>query len=582
MFRLFTRFSPVQRQLSQTVQNLKFSTYPRTQFRHSEILRAGNAKKSPGAILKELGKAKTGKHVTKTEFFDTSLSPDVAKNTLGNVAKAIKSRQAAGTNYFDMSLPKGISAPEKGSVQRAQLESRIIKELKRITEVNKTNGSTKVGFFDKSVSEEVVTPKPKAEKKPKAQQKPTVSKKLEKSTDKDVKKTELLDMSLSTETAAAPKKSGKKSNKDKQALPQEAAEESVGKNKEPVCVKAKNNKAFPSRDRTPRPSDLAKVNLEPLFGTTQDIDTPDIDTPDLGTPDLSIISAQTSTPAEFAIIPKKKKKSKKAGRIPKDHFHDRLRQILLYYYSRLQTSTLPASLEVKQFLATTPFSTAYRLIAAAVLPATKCLINTGSTGHITNYGKLQKDCLVPNQGCYMNVITQPNGSFGVYIGGASSLSGKCRSVKRALRGRPTDPPFAETRSCGGAGVGRRVAQHLAEIEKKSVRTAHYRCIQEKGSRYDFRLLAAFQEPVDTGAVWVLESFLVLELGTMPAKGGLGLARYKGLNRRDPLTTSVTLSSKVVTAGVGKTKVELPAVQTAIDAVILSSVTEGGEGARTCV
>lgn len=37
-------------------------------------------------------------------------------------------------------------------------------------------------------------------------------------------------MSLSTETAAAPKKSGKKSNKDKQALPQEAAEESVGKN----------------------------------------------------------------------------------------------------------------------------------------------------------------------------------------------------------------------------------------------------------------------------------------------------------------------------------------------------------------
>lgn len=182
----------------------------------------------------------------------------------------------------------------------------------------------------------------------------------------------------------------------------------------------------------------------------------------------------------------------------------------------------------------------------------------------------------------MNVITQPNDSFSVYIGGASSLSGKCRSVKRALRGRPTDPPFTETRNCGGAGVGRRVAQHLAEIEKKSVATAHYRCIQEEGSRYDFRLLAAFQEPVDAGAVWVLESFLVLELGTMPTKGGLGLARYKGLNRRDPLTTSVTSSSKVVPAEVGKTKVKLPAEKTAIDVAILSSVPEGRKGARTCV
>jgi hypothetical protein len=182
----------------------------------------------------------------------------------------------------------------------------------------------------------------------------------------------------------------------------------------------------------------------------------------------------------------------------------------------------------------------------------------------------------------MNVVTQPNGSFGVYIGGASSLSGKCRAVKRALRGRPTDPPFAETRACGGAGVGRRVAQHLAEIEKKSVATAHYRCIQEEGSRYDFRLLAAFQEPVDTGAVWVLESFLVLELGTMPAKGGSGLVRYKGLNRRDPLITSVTPSSKVVPGAVEKTEVELSAEQTAIDVAILSSLPEGGEGARTCV
>ncbi|KAI5837115.1 hypothetical protein DFP73DRAFT_569466 [Morchella snyderi] len=577
MFRVFARSSPVQRQL---VQNVKFSTYPRAQFRYSELLRAGNAKKSPGAILKELGKAKTSKDVAKIEFFDTSLSPDVAKSKLRNGGKATKAHQDAGTNYFDMSLPKGISAPEKGSVQRAQLESRIIKELRKIVQANKADDAAKVGFFDKSISQEVRTPGPKAEEKPKARKKSkaehehNVSKKLEKSTDKCVKK-ELLDLSLSTVTvtAAAPKKSGKKSNKDKQGLPQEVLEESVGKNKEPVGEKTKNDNAF-GGDQTPSPGDLAKVtcNLGPLSNTTLDICIPDI-----STPGLSVISAQTSTPAESAAIPtKKKKKSKKTGRIPNDYFHTRLRQILLYYYSRLQTSTLPASSQVKQFLTTTPFSTAYRLIAAAVLPATKCLINTG---HITNYTRLQKDCLVPNQGCYMNVITQPNGSFGVYIGGASSLSGKCRLVKRGLRGSPTDPSSTETRSCGGAGVGRRVAQHLAQIEKKSLKTAHYKCIQEKGSRYDFRLMAAFQEPVDTGAVWVLESFLVLELGTMPVEGGSGLARYKGLNRRDPLTTSVSTSLKMAPGEVGKSKVELPAEQTAIDIATLSSLPEGGRGAR---
>lgn len=150
----------------------------------------------------------------------------------------------------------------------------------------------------------------------------------------------------------------------------------------------------------------------------------------------------------------------------------------------------------------------------------------------------------------MNIITTPQMGFGVYIGGAGSLSGSSAAMTRPLRGTLSDEPYAEKKPGIPGGVGRRVLQHLSDRVRRSLKnesSAHYRFMEGNGNRYDFRLLAVFEEEVKVGAVWLLEAFFVLEFGTLrnpkAERNSWTSPTYAGLNRASPLITNGGTSAR---------------------------------------
>lgn len=198
---------------------------------------------------------------------------------------------------------------------------------------------------------------------------------------------------------------------------------------------------------------------------------------------------------------------------------------------------------MKEFLATTHFDEAFQTLSQAVLPKTKEMLrNVGKVGITASFPRLRQDCWVNKQGCYANKITTPNNDFGLYIGGAASLRPGARPIIRPLRGDISTAPYAVSKPGPSAGVGRRVNQHLYDsIRLKNKSSAHYKFMEAVGNRYDFRLLAAFEKEVEFGAVWLLEAFFALELGTIK---GQKLERdgtiFTGLNKVSPLVTNCQL------------------------------------------
>lgn len=204
------------------------------------------------------------------------------------------------------------------------------------------------------------------------------------------------------------------------------------------------------------------------------------------------------------------------------------------------SGALPASATVKEFLATTHFDDAFRLLSQAVLPETKEMIREGRiVGLAASFPGLRQDCWVNKQGCYINKVTTPNREFGLYVGGSASLAPKPYPITRSLRGTLTSMPYAVSRPGVPSGVGRRIAQHLNDSNRvKHKSNAHYKFMEESGNRYDFRLLSVFEEQVEIGAVWLLEAFFVLELGTIKhPKLETISSIYTGLNRASPLVTT---------------------------------------------
>lgn len=152
---------------------------------------------------------------------------------------------------------------------------------------------------------------------------------------------------------------------------------------------------------------------------------------------------------------------------------------------------------------------------------------------------LRQNCWVSKQGCYINKVTTPKKEFGLYVGGSASLAPNPSPITRPLRGELTSMPYAVRLPGIPCGVGRRIAQHLDDgIRLRYRSSAHYKFMEESGNRYDFRLLSVFEEKVEIGAVWLLEAFFALELGTIEhPKSETTRSIYTGLNRASPLLTN---------------------------------------------
>lgn len=223
-----------------------------------------------------------------------------------------------------------------------------------------------------------------------------------------------------------------------------------------------------------------------------------------------------------------------------DHFSSRLHQTLCYFYAGVLSDTLPASAAVKEFLAKTNFDDAFRLLSKAVLPETKEMIREGRiVGLAASFLGLRQDCWVSKQGCYINKVTTPKKEFGLYVGGSASVAPNPSPITRPLRGELTSMPYSVRLPGVPCGIGRRIAQHLDDgIRLRYPSSAHYKFMEESGNQYDFRLLSVFEKKVEIGAVWLLEAFFALELGTIShPKPETNRSIYTGLNRASPLITN---------------------------------------------
>lgn len=142
------------------------------------------------------------------------------------------------------------------------------------------------------------------------------------------------------------------------------------------------------------------------------------------------------------------------------------------------------------------------------------------------------------QGCYINKITTPNKDFGLYVGGSASLSPKPFPITRPARGKLNSIPYVVPKPGIPFGVGRRITQHLHDDTRLKKLSTHYKFMEERGNKYDFRLLAVFEEEVRSGAVWLLEAFFVEQFETIwqPKTRSSASPSHIGLNRISPLLT----------------------------------------------
>ncbi|KAL1635372.1 hypothetical protein SLS56_001796 [Neofusicoccum ribis] len=128
-----------------------------------------------------------------------------------------------------------------------------------------------------------------------------------------------------------------------------------------------------------------------------------------------------------------------------------------------------------------------------------------------------------SQGVYLDIVTTPSDSYGLYTGGAAATMASCRSFR---------------------GLYRRIGKHLSKANRESRPCTHYEWIDRPGNKANFVILAVFDTETPKELIYFTEMVMTIlfesydDEGFRDIRPSLPTTGGVPLNRDTPLRTEL--------------------------------------------